>query len=111
MLTPTRKERDRASRSVVSAEQHAELLEKIQQVNLLRESNTTLRLDSEANLKAAQDLQAQLRAAHLELDPIKERVRVLDAEVESRQGLIHRLEEDNRRLKDRTEQILSKVSV
>ena len=65
-------ERERASWSVVSADQHAELLEKIHQLNLLRESNSTLRLDSESNLKAAQDLQAQLRAARQELDPLKE---------------------------------------
>ena len=65
-------ERERASRSVVSADQHAELLEKIHQLNLLRESNSTLCLDSESNLKAAQDLQAQLRAARQELDPLKE---------------------------------------
>ena len=102
-------ERERASRSVVSADQHAELLEKIHQLNLLRESNSTLRLDSESNLKAAQDLQAQLRAARQELDPLKERLRILEAEIETRQGLVHRLEEDNKRLKDRTEQILSKV--
>lgn len=93
----------------MSADQHAELLEKIHQLNLLRESNSTLRLDSESNLKAAQDLQAQLRAARQELDPLKERLRILEAEIETRQGLVHRLEEDNKRLKDRTEQILSKV--
>jgi nucleoprotein TPR len=93
----------------VSADQHAELLEKIQQLNLLRESNATLRLDSASNLKAAQDLQAQLTAAHRELDPLKERVRILEAEVETRQAFINRLEEDNKRLKNRIEQILSKV--
>ena len=31
--------------------QHAELVEKIQQLNLLRESNATLRADSEAHAK------------------------------------------------------------
>jgi nucleoprotein TPR len=93
----------------VSANQHADLLDKIQQINLLRESNATLRLDSEANLKTAQDLQAQLRAAREELNPIREQTRVLQAEVDMSKTLIMRLEDDNRRLKDRTEQILSKV--
>ena len=71
---------------------HADLLEKIYRLNLLRESETTLRQDSEANLEATQDLQAQLRIARQELDPLKERVRILEAEVEIVQGLIHRLE-------------------
>lgn len=96
---------------MVSATQHAELLEKIQQLNLLRESNTTLRHDSEANLKSAQELRTQLRAARDELSPAKEQVRLLQAELDSRQGLVQRLEDDNKRLKDRTEQILSKVRV
>jgi nucleoprotein TPR len=95
---------ERASRSVVSADQHADLLEKIKihQLNLLRESNSTLRLDSESNLKAAQDLQAQLRAAHQELDPLKERLRILEAEIETPKGLYTGW-------RRRTKQMLSKV--
>ena|SRR5258708_22381607 len=84
-------------------------MEKINQLSLLRESNTTLRSEAEANSKAAHDLRIKLQKVQSELEPLKERVRVLEAELMAREDHIHRLEEDNKRLKDRTEQILSKV--
>ena len=54
---------EQALQSVVAADQHAELLVRIHQLNLLRESDSTLRLDSESNLRVVQDPQAQLRTA------------------------------------------------
>ncbi|KAF8340345.1 uncharacterized protein EI90DRAFT_3035253 [Cantharellus anzutake] len=103
-----KEEREKASQSATSAEQHADLMEKINQLNLLRESNTTLRSEAEANSAAAHDLRIKLQKAQSEVEPLKERVRVLEAELKAREDHIHRLEEDNKRLKDRTEQILSK---
>src|SRR5258708_18764795 len=84
-------------------------MEKINQLSLLRESNTTLRSEAEANSKAAHDLRIKLQKVQSELEPLKERVRVLEAELMAREDHIHRLEEDNKTLKDRTEQIPIKV--
>ncbi|KAF8318500.1 hypothetical protein DL93DRAFT_2054404 [Clavulina sp. PMI_390] len=100
-------ERERASRSVMSADQHADLLEKIQQINLLRESNTTLRKDSEAHAKAAQKLRAELQTLREELNPLKEQVHLLTAEVETRDALLQSMRESNQKLEARIEHLVN----
>jgi nucleoprotein TPR len=94
---------------VDTAAQHAQLLEKINQLNVLRESNTTLRAESEAQSRRAQKLEVQLQKLAAELDPIKEQARLSQAEVEARGEQIKMLEEDNLRWKNRTQQIIQKV--
>ena len=42
--------------------QHAELVEKIQQLNLLRERNATIRADSEAHAKRSRDPDTKLKS-------------------------------------------------
>ena len=93
----------------MSADQHSELLEKINQLNVLRESNATLRADATTHLTSVKTLREQLAQLKMEIDPIKEKAQMLEAELESRHAQISRLEEDNKRWKDRTDQILSKV--
>ncbi|KIJ29665.1 hypothetical protein M422DRAFT_147805, partial [Sphaerobolus stellatus SS14] len=65
-------ERERAANSAVSAAQHAELLERINQLNLLRESNATLRSECEAHRKRSESLQLDLNQLRAELRPLKE---------------------------------------
>lgn len=101
-------ERQQASEQSASAVQHAELMEKIQSLNLLRESNETLRREAEAYLDRVKSLESRLRETELELSPLREQVRVLQAEVEARDRNISMLEEDNARWKTRTQQILQK---
>lgn len=89
--------------------QHAELVEKIQQLNLLRESNATLRADSEAHAKRSRELDAKLKGILLELDPLRERARTMRAELDARNEHVLRLEEENRRWQERNSQLLTKV--
>lgn len=53
-------------------------------------------------------LDGRLRAALAQLDPLREQVQTLQAEVESKEHNLKLLEEDNDRWKNRNQQILSK---
>jgi nucleoprotein TPR len=92
-----------------SAAREKEILEKVKQVELLNESNQTLRSQSEAYAKRAKDLQDLLDKARAELEPVREQVRVLRAEVEAKDAQIGRLETESRTWQERVQQILSKV--
>jgi nucleoprotein TPR len=85
------------------------LVEKIQQLNLLRESNATLRADSEAHAKRSRELDAKLKSVLQELDPLRERARTVQAELDARSEHVTRLEEENRRWQERNNQLLTKV--
>jgi nucleoprotein TPR len=58
----------------LAEKKHQELLEKIEQANLLRESNITLRDQLEVSIKKQVELENQLRIAKEELIPLKGRI-------------------------------------
>ncbi|KAH9169938.1 hypothetical protein EDB89DRAFT_1980725 [Lactarius sanguifluus] len=101
-------ERERAASVAATDAQHAELVEKIQQLNLLRESNATLRADSEAHAKRSRELDIKLKSVLQELDPLRDRARTVQAELDARNEHVTRLEEENRRWQERNSQLLSK---
>ncbi|KAJ7432792.1 hypothetical protein B0H11DRAFT_2297225 [Mycena galericulata] len=101
-------ERERAVESAASAAQHAELVERINQLNILRESNATLRTDCETHSKRARELEAKLKQLSAQLNPAKEQARVAQAELEARSNQMTRLEEENRKWQERNTQLLSK---
>jgi nucleoprotein TPR len=102
-------ERECAASVAATDAQHAELVEKIQQLNLLRESNATLRTDSEAHAKRSRELDGKLKTLLQELDPLRERTRTLQAELDVRSEHVARLEDETRRWQERNSQLLSKV--
>jgi nucleoprotein TPR len=73
--------------------QHAELVEKVQQLNLLRESNAALRVDSEAHAKRSHELDAKLKLIIEKLDLLRERARTMRAELDACNKHVARLEE------------------
>jgi nucleoprotein TPR len=89
--------------------QHAELVEKIQQLNLVRESNATLRAVSDAHSKRSCELDAKLNGIIQKLDPLRERARTMRAELDARYEHVARPEEENRRRQERNSQLLTKV--
>ncbi|KAF8967178.1 hypothetical protein BDZ97DRAFT_1917117 [Flammula alnicola] len=101
-------ERERAIENTASAAQHAELVERINQLNILRESNATLRAECESASKKARDLESKLKQLSLELDPAKEQARSAQAELEATKVQIQRLEQESRRWQERNTQLLSK---
>lgn len=101
-------ERQKSAESMSAASQHAELIEKVQALNLLRESNETLRRESEKYLQRAISLEQRLSEAEAQLSPLREQVRVFQAEMDAKDRNIKLLEDDNARWKTRTQQILQK---
>ncbi|TFK40767.1 hypothetical protein BDQ12DRAFT_679995 [Crucibulum laeve] len=106
--TALSEERERAIEGAASASQHAELLERINQLNILRESNATLRTDCETHAKKARVLEVKLKQLSAELDPAQEQARIAKAELEASKGQIQRLEQESRRWQERNAQLLSK---
>ncbi|ORX83254.1 hypothetical protein K493DRAFT_361138 [Basidiobolus meristosporus CBS 931.73] len=101
-------ERQREQKAIQSAMQHAEILEKINQLNILRESNVTLREENEKNIAKLQSLEKSLEETSGRIDPLEEQIRNYQADIEAKNTEIKALEEDNQRWKMRTRQILQK---
>lgn len=101
-------ERERLSRmDGPGTKQHDELLEKINQLSILRESNTTLRDETERANRKVSTLQAQLAATQAEIDPLKEALRAAQGEVAAAQGQLSIVQEDNQRWQARAQSILA----
>ncbi|KAF5314858.1 hypothetical protein D9619_007083 [Psilocybe cf. subviscida] len=101
-------ERERAIQNTQSAAQHAELVERINQLNILRESNATLRGECESASKKARDLENKLATLSQELDPAKEQARTAQAEANAMREQAKRLEAQAKMWQDRNSQLLSK---
>ncbi|KAF8443123.1 hypothetical protein L210DRAFT_3620711 [Boletus edulis BED1] len=101
-------ERERAVQAATSDAQHAEMLERINQLNILRESNATLRADCETYSKRSRELDAKLKALSTKLEPAKEQARVARAELQARDAQISLLENESKRWQERNTQLLSK---
>ncbi|KAH7914261.1 hypothetical protein BJ138DRAFT_435144 [Hygrophoropsis aurantiaca] len=93
--------------AATSDAQHTEMLERINQLNILRESNATLRTDCEAYSKRSRELEVKLTALSAELDPAKEEARTAKAELVARDVQIKRLEDESRHWQERNTQLLS----
>jgi nucleoprotein TPR len=101
-------ERQKEANAATSSAQHQELLGKINELNLLRESNTTLRHELDRATKRAADLEGKVTQLTGQLAPLEESVRTLQAEIESKDDQMRLLTEDNERWKSRNQQILQK---
>ena len=95
----------------ISNTEHAELLGKVNQLDLLRESNDTLRRENNTNRQRADQALQKVQTLEQQLVPLQDQLRVLQVELESRSEEIKVLEEDNSRWKNRTQQILAKYDV
>lgn len=86
-----------------------QLLEGINQLSVLRESNATLRSESERHAKRSRELDLQLRKLKIELDPLQEQVQVAKAELEARDAQIASLQNEVKGWQERNAQLLTKV--
>ena len=78
-------------------------------MNILRESNATLRADCESHSKKARELEGKLKQLSQELEPTKEQARISQAELEASKAHLNRLEDESRKWQERNSQLLSKV--
>lgn len=76
-------------------------MDKINQLNILRESNATLRSESEANRKRAERFQSQLLRLKTEQEPLKLELATVKAELEERQRQNEQFQSDIEQLKER----------
>ncbi|KAF9575471.1 hypothetical protein EC968_003076 [Mortierella alpina] len=101
-------ERNKHQDVMVSKQQHEQLLEKIGQLNLLRESNTMLRAENEKLQKRVVELEESERELQRKLDPLNAEVRDMKAELESRRSELKDVAEDRDRWRTRTTEIMNK---
>lgn len=101
-------EREKEANAATSSAQHQELLAKINEINLLRESNVTLRSENERNTRRAAEFESKVSQLTAQISPLEEKVHVLQAEIESKDEQTRLLTEDNERWKNRNQQILQK---
>ncbi|KAI9009527.1 TPR/MLP1/MLP2-like protein-domain-containing protein [Gaertneriomyces semiglobifer] len=87
---------------------HQELIEKVEQANLFRESNITLRAQLEQSAKRNAELESKLSELKKELDPLRQQVSDLVLEVDAQKAGNTKLAEDNKYWKARVDQILQK---
>lgn len=95
--------------AAASEAQHVELVERINQLTILRESNATLRADCEAHARRSRELDIKLKQVSAELEPAKEQLRIAQAELEAKEQAVKRAEDESQRWKERNSQLLSKV--
>ncbi|KAI8896522.1 hypothetical protein BC833DRAFT_95199 [Globomyces pollinis-pini] len=101
-------EREKNQSSLVSEDKYKELLSKLEHTHLLRESNITLRAQTESLRAQIAQLENTIAEGELKVGPLEERVSQLTAEVEVRVMECKSLTEDNIRWKGRAQQILEK---
>ena len=99
-------ERQRAS--VRDEAKHGELLQKVEQFNLLRESNAALRADNTRAQKQVQEIQQKLRQSESQLLPLQQRIRELEASEESANAELCAAREESERWQKRAQQLMQK---
>ncbi|KAJ3027105.1 UNVERIFIED_CONTAM: hypothetical protein HDU68_004491 [Siphonaria sp. JEL0065] len=89
---------------------HKELLSKIDRVNVLTESNATLRHHNNVITRKLESLEGKLKASEARTVPLKEQNTTLLAEIEAFKSQIHSLEAENTKLMGRANEILGKYN-
>ncbi|KAI9626105.1 hypothetical protein H4Q26_015850 [Puccinia striiformis f. sp. tritici PST-130] len=92
----------------VSSAEHAQLLDQINTLNMIRESNVTLREEANRSERKAKQLEERLKLTSETVEPLKQELRELQLTVQQYQQEIGILNEDNERWKLRNQQILEK---
>ncbi|KAG0313444.1 hypothetical protein BGZ99_008891 [Dissophora globulifera] len=101
-------ERNKHQEVMISKQQHEQLLEKINQLDLLRESNTTLRSENERLQRRVMRLEESGRELQLKLQPLNEQVREMKAELDLSKEELKQVNEDRDRWRNRTVEIMAK---
>lgn len=88
----------------------SELLARTNELAIVRESNTALREESERLSRKVYQLQADLSAAQTELEPLQEKARLSEVEVQASQASLKLVQEDNARWQARAQSILQQYN-
>ncbi|CUM46024.1 uncharacterized protein AC631_05746 [Debaryomyces fabryi] len=75
--------------------EHNRLLDQLQQLNILRESNTTLRNENAVNIQRISDLENELQSVALKLEPLEKKISELSMQNEVKEQTIRLIKEEN----------------
>lgn len=90
------------------AADHQRVLQQLENVNVLRESNASLRSQSQHYQKKARELEEESEKLREKLEPLEEQLRSAVAEANAKDGEIKLLKEDNERWRARSSEIMQK---
>ncbi|EWC44787.1 hypothetical protein DRE_06425 [Drechslerella stenobrocha 248] len=101
-------ERAKESESMRLAAQNEEIKQKMGELTVIRESNVTLRAERDKFASATDQLRKEIAELNAKMEPLEEKITMLEGDVEVKDGQMKLLQEDNERWKARTNQILQK---
>ncbi|AET39101.1 uncharacterized protein Ecym_4018 [Eremothecium cymbalariae DBVPG len=94
--------------SIFARESQEQIMEKLNQLNLLRESNVTLRNESKKYLEQSQHFQNEIAKLQEQLQPLESQLKSLTITISERDQQISLLKEESSRWKQRSQDILHK---
>jgi len=96
----------------VTLQEHNEaytmLMEKIKELNVIRESNVTLRNDSQRYREKLEESEKEVEQLRNQLEPLQARMIEVEADLEYKSGLVKLVEEDRDRWQKRSDEIMHK---
>lgn len=101
-------EAERVRSSVRAEQDQAALMQKLEQFNLLRESNATLRADNGRAQRQIRELQQKVRTGEAAQAPLQQRIRTLEAERNSAGQELAAVREQQERWQKRAQQLMQK---
>ena len=101
-------ERRQSSDRIASEGSTNKLMQTINELNLYRESSTTLRNEARQAREKLDEKSQEIERLMSELEPIKSRVGELEGELESKDGEMKLLQNDRDHWRERTQNIISK---
>lgn len=102
------KERSREGDALRLSNEHQKVLQQLEDLNVLRESNSSLRSQSTYYSKKAKELEEELASLKARAEPLEERLQEAVAEIEAKDQQIALIQQDNDRWKTRSQQMLQK---
>ncbi|KAG0268602.1 hypothetical protein DFQ27_006240 [Actinomortierella ambigua] len=101
-------ERNRQQDSMFNKQEYERLLEKVNQYNLVFESNTQLRAEKKRLENKVQDLERKLLDHKQQMEPMKIKLRQLESDLENTTALLKQTSEDRDRWRSRNAEIMAK---
>ncbi|KAK9464611.1 hypothetical protein V1512DRAFT_267961 [Lipomyces arxii] len=90
------------------SQMHNQLVEKVNEINILRESNSSLREETKRMSGQLSDLEDKIRSLTDQIEPLENKLSIATADLEAKEQQLTLTQEDNERWKARTQHILQK---
>ena len=102
------REQQREDETIRISSEHQKVVQQLNDLNILRESNSQLRSQCEYYNKKSQDLEIQVNSLKQQMEPLDAQLREAIAENEAKAEQVRLIQEDNDRWKNRAQQLLQK---